>query len=166
MAFSTFVFDTLDVCTRLGRYILQELLGWQGPRRGDGGHRAHVLRAAGLLLVADAGSYRSVLDPVRHLQPAARRAVAAGDHGVAAPVRAEASPWRWCPALFVLAVTLTALVLQLGQAFAAGASWIARWNGLVSAALLGLAGLLLITTAREVRRRIPGHPAASPAAPS
>jgi len=27
MAFSTFVFDTLDVCTRLGRYILQELFG-------------------------------------------------------------------------------------------------------------------------------------------
>jgi carbon starvation protein len=27
MAFSTFVFDTLDVCTRLGRYILQELSG-------------------------------------------------------------------------------------------------------------------------------------------
>lgn len=29
MAFTTFVYDTLDVCTRLGRYILQELLGWQ-----------------------------------------------------------------------------------------------------------------------------------------
>ncbi|HET6271596.1 MAG TPA: carbon starvation CstA family protein [Bacteroidota bacterium] len=28
MAFSTFVFDTLDVCTRLGRYILQELFHW------------------------------------------------------------------------------------------------------------------------------------------
>jgi carbon starvation protein len=27
MAFSTFVFDTLDVCTRLGRYILEELTG-------------------------------------------------------------------------------------------------------------------------------------------
>src|SRR5690606_6868383 len=27
MAFSTFVFDTIDVATRLGRYILQELLG-------------------------------------------------------------------------------------------------------------------------------------------
>jgi len=26
LAFSTFVYDTLDVCTRLGRYILQELL--------------------------------------------------------------------------------------------------------------------------------------------
>ncbi len=31
MAFSTFVFDTLDVCTRLGRYIVQELIGIQGP---------------------------------------------------------------------------------------------------------------------------------------
>lgn len=30
MAFSTFVFDTLDVATRLGRYILQELFNWQG----------------------------------------------------------------------------------------------------------------------------------------
>jgi carbon starvation protein len=29
MAFSTFVFDTLDVCTRLGRYLLQELFGWR-----------------------------------------------------------------------------------------------------------------------------------------
>lgn len=27
LAFSTFVYDTLDVCTRLARYILQELLG-------------------------------------------------------------------------------------------------------------------------------------------
>jgi carbon starvation protein len=30
MAFSTFVFDTLDVSTRLGRIILQELFGWRG----------------------------------------------------------------------------------------------------------------------------------------
>ncbi|MFN0050907.1 MAG: carbon starvation protein A [Planctomycetales bacterium] len=29
MAFTTFVYDTLDVCTRLGRYILQELTGMQ-----------------------------------------------------------------------------------------------------------------------------------------
>lgn len=30
MAFSTFVFDTLDVATRLGRYLVQELFGWRG----------------------------------------------------------------------------------------------------------------------------------------
>lgn len=29
LAFSTFVYDTLDVATRLARYILQELMGWQ-----------------------------------------------------------------------------------------------------------------------------------------
>ncbi len=29
LAFSTFVYDTLDVATRLARYILQELLGWK-----------------------------------------------------------------------------------------------------------------------------------------
>jgi carbon starvation protein len=30
MAFTTFVYDTLDVCTRLGRYIIQEFTGWRG----------------------------------------------------------------------------------------------------------------------------------------
>jgi carbon starvation protein len=29
LAFTTFVYDTLDVCTRLGRYIVQELTGWK-----------------------------------------------------------------------------------------------------------------------------------------
>ncbi|MGE3778668.1 MAG: carbon starvation protein A [Pirellulaceae bacterium] len=32
MAFTTFVYDTLDVCTRLGRYIIQELTGWHDAR--------------------------------------------------------------------------------------------------------------------------------------
>jgi len=30
MAFTTFVYDTLDICTRLGRYIIQELTGIKG----------------------------------------------------------------------------------------------------------------------------------------
>jgi carbon starvation protein len=30
MAFTTFIYDTLDVCTRLGRYIIQELTGIKG----------------------------------------------------------------------------------------------------------------------------------------
>jgi carbon starvation protein len=32
MAFVTFVYDTLDVCTRLGRYIIQELTGWRDAK--------------------------------------------------------------------------------------------------------------------------------------
>ncbi len=30
LAFATFIYDTLDVATRLGRYVFQELTGWQG----------------------------------------------------------------------------------------------------------------------------------------
>jgi carbon starvation protein len=30
MAFTTFVYDTLDICTRLGRYIIEELTGFKG----------------------------------------------------------------------------------------------------------------------------------------
>jgi carbon starvation protein len=30
MAFTTFVYDTLDICTRLGRYIIEELTGIKG----------------------------------------------------------------------------------------------------------------------------------------
>ena len=29
MAFTTFVYDTLDICTRLGRYIIEELTSWR-----------------------------------------------------------------------------------------------------------------------------------------
>jgi len=32
LAFATFIYDTLDVATRLGRYVLQELTGWAGRR--------------------------------------------------------------------------------------------------------------------------------------
>ena len=30
LAFATFIYDTLDVATRLGRYVFQELTGWSG----------------------------------------------------------------------------------------------------------------------------------------
>jgi len=31
LAFTTFIYDTLDVATRLARHIFQELTGWKGP---------------------------------------------------------------------------------------------------------------------------------------
>lgn len=33
LCFATFIFDTLDACTRLARYVLMELLGWTGTTR-------------------------------------------------------------------------------------------------------------------------------------
>ena len=43
MAFTTFVYDTLDVCTRLGRYIIEELTGW----RARGGRTFAAILTAG-----------------------------------------------------------------------------------------------------------------------
>ncbi|MFM8720507.1 MAG: carbon starvation protein A [Chthoniobacterales bacterium] len=43
LCFATFVFDTLDACTRLARYVLMELTGWKG--------RAGAATATALTLV-------------------------------------------------------------------------------------------------------------------
>ncbi len=54
MAFTTFVYDTLDVCTRLGRYIIQELTGL----KGRAGLAAGTLATVGIplaVLVTDQG---------------------------------------------------------------------------------------------------------------
>jgi carbon starvation protein len=59
MAFSTFVFDTLDVATRLGRYLLQELFGLQG-RGGALLATAVTVGAPALALVtAGRGGYKT-----------------------------------------------------------------------------------------------------------
>lgn len=82
MAFSTFVFDTLDVCMRLGRYIVQEVTGW----RGRCGRNVDHSGVAGLLhrFCARRG-VGQVLDAVRRLQPVACRVDVVGHHGVALP---------------------------------------------------------------------------------
>lgn len=53
MAFTTFVYDTLDVCTRLGRFIIQELMGnhgWMG-------------RTVGTVLTAGVPMYFLIMHP-------------------------------------------------------------------------------------------------------
>ena len=47
MAFTTFVYDTLDVCTRLGRYIFEELTGLKGTL----GKLAGTLLTTGIPLI-------------------------------------------------------------------------------------------------------------------
>src|SRR5437667_5133391 len=58
MAFSTFVFDTLDVSTRLGRYILQELTGWSGRAGAVLATAIMCGIPAALLMLSGSGSYR------------------------------------------------------------------------------------------------------------
>jgi len=57
LAFSTFVYDTLDVCTRLGRYVLQELLGWHGRGSAPAAAFITLLIPLGFLLMTKEHAY-------------------------------------------------------------------------------------------------------------
>jgi carbon starvation protein len=109
MAFSTFVFDTLDVCTRLGRYIVQELLGWKG--RGGAIGATLVTMAAPILVLSVAKQG----DSMRFWT-----LFGASNQLLAALTLLTLSVWlkksgrrfafALLPMLFVLAITLWALV--------------------------------------------------------
>ena len=160
MAFSTFVFDTLDVATRLGRYILQELFDWRSRASGALATLATVGRAAAL--------------------PAERRPAAPGKpptymafwtlFGTSNQLLAAltllaitvwlkrrdgraGSPGRRC--CFVLVVTVWALVLQARSGFTAStrAAALPFVNGCVAVALLGLASLVVLEALRAVQDR-------------
>jgi len=57
MAFSTFVFDTLDVCMRLGRYIVQELFGWRGKAGAWAGTLSTVAVPVYFLSLGEKGAW-------------------------------------------------------------------------------------------------------------
>jgi carbon starvation protein len=59
MAFSTFVFDTLDVSTRLGRYVVQELLGWTSRAGAFAATALTIGPPALLVMVSGEGAYRT-----------------------------------------------------------------------------------------------------------
>ncbi len=160
MAFSTFVFDTLDVSTRLGRYILQELFGLAG--------RAGALLATGLtvgvplvfLLSAESGAYRQfwVLFGTSNQLLAALSLL-----GIAVWLRrtGQSAWWALAPMAFVMTMTCWSLLLQARAAFV-GLGQSGRLfdpvglNGLVALLLLGLAVVLALEAARVTRR---GRPA-------
>ena len=156
MAFSTFVFDTLDVSTRLGRYILQELIGLVGPR----GRRLRHRRSPSLvplvfLLAAGEGAYRLfwVLFGTSNQLLAALSLL-----GISVWLRRSGRPswFAWVPMALVMAVTLTSLAIQVVAAYRLVAESGARLttptlNGAVSLLLLVLALVLIAEAARSIR---------------
>ena len=149
MAFSTFVFDTIDVSTRLGRLIVQELFGWKG-RVAAVGATLLTLAPPALVLVV----YRS---PPGQSPPYMRFWTLFGTSNqllagltllaVAAWLRSEGRRTLFValPMLFVLVVTCWSLVMQL----AASPDLLVRGT---AAALLALAALMVFETARVALR--------------
>lgn len=156
MVLSTFIFDTLDSATRLGRYILQELFGTTSKTSGYVATAATVLVPLGFLLVAGKGSFRLfwTLFGTSNQLLAALSLLA-----IAVWLKKQGKPIWYVvgPMLFVMAVTVVALVMQtrtLVEATVGTAPWI---NGLVSAVLLALASLLVVYAVRAWR--VAGPPA-------
>jgi carbon starvation protein len=155
MAFSTFVFDTLDVTTRLGRYIVQELTGWTGRTGAMAGTAITVLVPLALLAAAGAGAYQLfwVLFGTSNQLLAALTLL-----GISVWLHRSGrrSLYTWLPMGFVMAVTLWSLLLQLAAAvqrtlrdgFQLDAPTI---NGVASALLTALALALVLEAIRAVR---------------
>lgn len=157
LAFATFIFDTLDVATRLGRYILQELFGWQGAAGRIAATLATLALPAWFVTV-------NISDPAGHVVPAWRvfwtvfgtsnqLLAALTLLGLTAWLRRSGKPFWFAaiPGVFMMGVTLWALGFLLK-------GWLARGplsGGFlldpVGAASLGLMVLALTLLGEGVR---------------
>jgi carbon starvation protein len=156
MAFSTFVFDTLDVCTRLGRYLVQELCGWRGRGGAVAGTLLTMLAPAGILLVSETGGYLQfwTLFGASNQMLAALTLFAVG---VWLRRLGRPSWFVFGPMLFVLVMTSWALVrivlLNLTNLASAGVSLAALANSLGAGLLLALAAFTALSGLARLRER-------------
>lgn len=109
LAFSSFVFDTLDVCTRLGRYVFQELTGLRGIVGGALATICTLVFPAAYLIKSEPGSFKTFWT-----------IFGTSNQLLAALTLVGVSVWLWrtgrpvwfalAPAIFMLGTTGTALV--------------------------------------------------------
>jgi carbon starvation protein len=151
MAFSTFVFDTLDVCMRLGRYIVQELFGLKGRFGAIVGTLTTVLMPFFLIFTAPKGAYLEFWT-----------LFGASNQLLAGLTLLSISAWLYharqriaftlLPMLFVLVITLWALVqLAIGNFRTMQGFDMKFVNAAASLALVILAIYLIITAAIKLR---------------
>ena len=150
MAFSTFVFDTLDVCTRLGRYIIQELLGIPGRTGAVIGTLGTIAIPFGIAFIAQNGSWLLFWS-----------LFGASNQLLAALTLLSITAWLYqarkriaftlLPMLFVLVITLWALGALVYGNFAASTGIDINFvNGTAALVLIALAIYLVITALIKV----------------
>jgi len=151
MAFSTFVFDTVDVSTRLGRYIVQELFRWQSRFGAWVGSFATIALPLYFIAFAPAGSwvkFWTLFGASNQLLAALTLlAITVWLHQ-----RRQHIAFTLLPMLFVLVTTLYALIaLALSSFASATTDPVAMVNGLTATALVALAIYLVIRAIVRVR---------------
>ncbi len=152
MAFSTFIFDTLDVSMRLGRYIVQEICGLPGKFGAVVGTLGTVAVPFVLIFFSRPGSYLDFWT-----------LFGASNQLLAALTLLSITVWLYqarkriaftlLPMLFVLVITLWGLGLLVWGNFSAANGFDIRLvNGIASLALICLAIYLIITAVLKLRR--------------
>jgi carbon starvation protein len=156
MAFSTFVFDTVDVSTRLGRYIVQELFRWHTRFGAWVGTLMTVALPMYFIAFAPPGSwvkFWTLFGASNQLLAALTLlAITVWLHQ-----RRQQIAFTLLPMLFVLVTTLYALVrLTISNFSGATVDPVAMVNGLTSAALIALAVYLVMRAIARLRsERLP-----------
>jgi carbon starvation protein len=151
MAFSTFVFDTLDVCTRLGRYIIQELFGLKGRIGALVGTLSFVALPFVCITVAPKNSYLEFWT-----------LFGASNQLLAALTLLSITIWLYqarqriaftlVPMLFVLTITLWALSAMVVGNFRAAQGFDIKFvNAIASLALILLAIYLVVAALFKVQ---------------
>jgi carbon starvation protein len=151
MAFSTFVFDTLDVSLRLGRYIMQELFGLKGRFGAIIGTVATVALPLLMTFIAKSGSYLDFWT-----------LFGASNQLLAALTLLSITVWLYqarkriaftlLPMLFVLTITFWALTsMIIGNFRASNGFDVKLINGVACSALILLAIYLVITAFLKIR---------------
>jgi carbon starvation protein len=162
LAFSTFVFDTLDVATRLGRYLLQELFGTRGRVAAWVATLATLAPPFFILAAtppAVPGQRPAYMDYWLLFGTSNQLLAALTLLGVTVWLYRSRRPiwYTLLPMVFVFAVTLWSLVLQVAAALRGLATPGAKSgpvlvNGIVALALIALALTLVIEALRAVQR--------------
>lgn len=138
MALSTFIFDTLDSATRLGRYLLQEVFAAPSRMGALLATLATCLVPLGFLQMANQGAYSLfwTLFGTSNQLLAALSLLA-----ITLWLRREGRRYWFTllPCIFVATITLTSLVLQMRQLAEAAVGSPAWINALVAVVLAGLA---------------------------
>ncbi len=164
LAFTTFVYDTLDVATRLGRYLMEELLGLKG-RRGKWAATGLTLGLPlgylflGANLQGALGAAKPIWLVVWPLFGSSNQLLAGLTFLLLAAwfrARRRWAPWLLLPGLFMFGTTTVALVLQslasLKQCLAGTAAAIDLVNLALALALLATALAFLVLWLRQLRR--------------
>ena len=148
LAFATFVYDTLDVATRLGRHILQELTGWQGRRGRIGATFATLLLPLFFIMTNNEAAYLKFWP----IFGASNQLLAALSLlGISVwIIKTGGNAWYTIlPMIFLLVITVWALILFIKPWFL---SLQPDLNGVVALILLCIAALLFFEAYKTVAR--------------